>query len=298
MTKLKNKFDQLHRYLFDGTAVRGELVQLDASFQAILQSQNYPKVVANLLGELMAASSLLTATLKFEGEISVQLQGDGPLQFACINGNNRQQLRGVARWNGELADDASLSELLGKGNLIITISPEKGERYQGVVAVEGESLAQSLENYFEQSEQLSTKLWLFVGEQDGRACAAGMLLQELPSADNSEDNDDFNLLAQLTNTVTAQELFSLEAQDLLYRLYHEQEVRLFEPQGVSFFCGCSKERSANALKSVERAELEAIIQEQGQIVLHCDYCGTDYSFNNDDLASLFSSSQAEPKTLH
>jgi len=303
MSKEKKRFDQLNRYLFDDTAVRGELVQLDLSFQQMMKGQQYPKAIQSLLGELMVASSLLTATLKFEGEISVQLQGDGPVKFATINGNNKQQLRGVARWQGDIADDATLPELLGKGTLIITISPDKGERYQGVVALEGESLAHCLENYFQQSEQLNTKLWIFAGESEGLAIAGGMLLQELPNSehadnDHSEENDDFNLLAQLTNTLSADELFSLDAKDLLYRLYHDQKVRLFDPQAVSFFCGCSKERSSGALKTVAQAELNSIIQEQGSIVLHCDYCGKDYMFDEQDVADLHLPSADSAKTLH
>ncbi len=124
--------DSLHRYLFDGVSVRGELVQLSDSFQQLTGSKDYPAPVKHLLGELMVATSLLTATLKFEGSITVQIQGDGPVSLVVINGNHNQVMRGTARWNGELADTATLQELMGKGHIVITIEPEQGERYQAL----------------------------------------------------------------------------------------------------------------------------------------------------------------------
>ncbi|GAL07820.1 33 kDa chaperonin [Photobacterium aphoticum] len=133
--------DSLHRYLFDGVSVRGELVQLGETYQEIISSQAYPAPVQTLLGELLVATSLLTATLKFEGSITVQLQGDGPVSLAVINGDHNQQLRGVARWNGDVPTTGSIHDLMGKGHMVITITPEKGERYQGVVGLEGDNLA-------------------------------------------------------------------------------------------------------------------------------------------------------------
>ena len=143
----------LHRYLFENLSVRGELVQLDSAYQHILASKDYPQPIRNLLGELQVATSLLTATLKFEGSITLQLQGDGPVSLAVINGDHEQKLRGVARWEGHIDANATLHQLIGKGHLVITISPKQGERYQGVVGLEGDTLAEILEGYFERSEQ-------------------------------------------------------------------------------------------------------------------------------------------------
>ena len=133
--------DQLHRYLFEQFAVRGELVTVSETWKQILENHNYPLPVKTVLGELLVATSLLTATLKFAGDISVQLQGDGPMSLAVINGNNQQQMRGVARVQGEIPENADLKTLVGNGYLVITISPEEGERYQGVVGLEGDTLA-------------------------------------------------------------------------------------------------------------------------------------------------------------
>lgn len=277
--------DSLYRYLFDGVSVRGELVQLNETYQQIISSKEYPAPVQTLLGELLVATSLLTATLKFEGSITVQLQGDGPVKLAVINGDHDQKLRGVARWDGDVPATGNIHDLMGKGHLVITITPNKGERYQGVVGLEGDSLAHCLEGYFESSEQLKTRIWLRTGEVEGQPKAAGMLLQVLPDGQGSDE--DFEHLEQLTETVKNEELFTLEAQDVLYRLYHQETVQLFEPQEVAFHCGCSRERSASAICSIERSEVDRIVAEEGKVSLHCDYCGTSYDFDSIDVAALF-----------
>lgn len=183
--------DQLHRYLFANHAVRGELVSVNETYQQVLANHDYPPAVQKLLGEMLVATSLLTATLKFDGDITVQLQGaDGPLSLAVINGNNQQQMRGVARFKGEISDESTLKEMVGNGYLVITITPAKGERYQGVVALEGETIAACLENYFMQSEQLPTRLFIRTGSVEGKAAAGGMLLQVLPAEERNEDEFD------------------------------------------------------------------------------------------------------------
>jgi len=286
----------LHRYLFEDLSVRGELVQLDDAYQQIISSKEYPKPVQNLLGELLVATTLLTATLKFEGSITLQLQGDGPVSLAVINGDNNQKVRGVARFDGNIAEDATLHQLMGKGYLVITITPKDGERYQGVVALEGENLAQCFEGYFERSEQLKTRLWLRLGEFEGKPHAAGMLLQVMP--DGTGSADDFEHLEQLTDTIKNEELFGLEGKEVLYRLYNQDKVQLFEPQHVEFFCGCSRERSGGAIITIEKAEVDDIIKTEGKISLHCDYCGTSYDFDSIDVANLFEQATKGNDTVH
>ncbi|MCF7355344.1 Hsp33 family molecular chaperone HslO [Vibrio sp. CK2-1] len=283
----------LHRYLFEDLSVRGELVQLDTAYQQIIANKDYPQPLQNLLGELLVATSLLTATLKFEGSITLQLQGDGPVSLVVINGDHDQKMRGVARWEGQIADDANLHQMIGKGHLVITISPDKGERYQGVVGLEGDTLSEVLESYFERSEQLKTRLWFRTGEHDGQAHAAGMLLQIMP--DGTGSADDFEHLEKLTETIKNEELFSLEANDVLYRLYNQEKVQLFEAQPVEFFCGCSRERSAGAIATVAKEELDDILKTEGEVALHCDYCGSTYSF---DAAQVDQILTAAKKSLH
>ena len=275
----------LNRYLFEDLSVRGELVQMDEAYQQIISSKEYPAPVQKLLGELLVSTTLLTATLKFEGSITMQLQGDGPVSLAVINGDNDQKIRGVARFDGDIADDAGLHDLIGKGHLVITIDPKKGERYQGIVGLEGDTLAEVLEGYFANSEQLKTRLWLRTGEHEGKAHAAGMLLQVMP--DGTGTPDDFEHLEQLTDTVKSEELFSLEANDLLYRLYNQEKVQVFTPQPVEFFCGCSRQRSGAAIITVAQEEIYDIISSEGSVALHCDYCGTNYSFDKNDVDALY-----------
>ncbi|AOW81381.1 Hsp33 family molecular chaperone HslO [Vibrio mimicus] len=288
--------NMLHRYLFEDLSVRGELVQLDETYQHMISSQEYPAAVQHLIGELLVATSLLTATLKFEGSITLQLQGNGPVSLVVINGDNNQQVRGVARWQGDIADDAGLHDMLGKGHLVITIEPKQGERYQGVVGLEGDTLADVLEGYFLRSEQLKTRLWIRAGEHAGKACAAGMLLQIVPDGKGSAD--DFEHLEQLTDTIKNEELFALPAEELLYRLYNQEKVQLFAPQPVSFRCGCSRERSAAAIVTVAREEINDILAQDGVVALHCDYCGTTYSFDAAQVAELYAPQSTDNSVLH
>ncbi|WP_104041267.1 Hsp33 family molecular chaperone HslO [Vibrio hyugaensis] len=286
----------LHRYLFEDLSVRGELVQLDEAYQRIISSKEYPAALQKLLGELLVSTTLLTATLKFEGSITIQLQGDGPVSLAVINGDHDQKIRGVARWEGDIADNATLHEMMGKGYLVITIEPKKGERYQGVVGLEGDTLAEVIEGYFANSEQLKTRLWIRTGEHEGKAHAAGMMIQIMP--DGTGAPEDFDHLEQLTDTVKNEELFTLPANELLYRLYNQDTVRLYEPQPVEFHCGCSRERSGAAIITVDRTEINDILAEEGSVSLHCDYCGTSYSFDESEITELYAQAAPEKKTLH
>ncbi len=288
-----NTTDTLNRYLFDDRHVRGELVQLSQSYQSIIKNHNYPVGVRLLLGELMAATCLLTATLKFEGDITVQLQGDGPVGYMSVNGDNNQQLRGIAKVvEASKADGArSLQELLGKGNMIITIKPNQGEAYQGVVSLDQPTLAQCFAHYFEVSAQIPTQVWLF--SDDDKQQVAGSLVQLLPDGDGSSENkeqqqEDFEHIAQLTNTIKNDEIFSLEAEALLYRLYHQEKVSVFEPQTVSYHCGCSSNKCLAAIAQIEAGEIEAILAEKGKISMTCDYCLTTYDFFNEQLKSFTS----------
>ncbi|MDC5804611.1 Hsp33 family molecular chaperone HslO [Vibrio europaeus] len=286
----------LNRYLFEDLSVRGELVQLDDAYQRIISSKEYPAPLQKLLGELLVSTTLLTATLKFEGSITMQLQGDGPVSLAVINGDHDQKIRGVARWEGDIADNATIHDMMGKGHLVITIDPKKGERYQGIVGLDGDNLSEILESYFANSEQLKTRIWLRTGEYEGQQRAAGMLIQVMP--DGTGTPEDFEHLEQLTDTVKNEELFSLEANELLYRLYNQEKVRLFDPQTVEFFCGCSRERSGAAIVTIDRAEVNDILAEVGSISLHCDYCGTNYSFDEAQVSELFNQTDSGNKTLH
>jgi len=285
-----SQFNVLNRYLFTDAHARGELVQLSSSFKSIIKNHNYPVGVEKLLGELLTATCLLTATLKFEGDITVQLQGDGPVGYMSVSGNNNQQMRGIAKM-AEKTDADTLQGLIGKGTMIITIRPSVGEAYQGVVALDKDNLADCLAHYFEVSEQIPTKIWLF--SDTDKHQTAGALVQLLPDGDGSVENkekqlSDFEHLCQLTNTIKSEEIFTLEAEALLYRLYHQELVNIFDPQPVSYLCGCSQEKCLAAISQIEPSEIKAIIAEQGKISMTCDYCITTYDFDELSLQSFIS----------
>lgn len=277
--------DTLNRFLFDNHAIRGEITHLEQTYQAILDNHTYPVAVQKVLGELLVITSLLTATLKFEGDIAVQLQGDGPLSLAVVNGNDQQQLRGVARVKSDIANNATLKEMVGNGYIVITITPKNGERYQGIVGLESDTLIGCIENYFMQSEQLPTRLFVKTGVYNNKPVAAGILLQILPENENTSDS--FEHLCTLTQTITSDELFELSTEEILYRLYNQEQVRLFDTHNVTFKCGCSRERCEDSLMTLPANEIDQILKEDGgKIDIHCDYCGKHYIFDTIDIAQI------------
>lgn len=288
--------DRLYRYLFQQRAVRGEWVRLNDTFTETLNTHHYPRAVQNLLGEMLVATSLITATMKFDGEITVQIQGDGPLKLAVINGNADQQLRALARVEGEIGENDDLHRMIGNGVLVISIIPTEGERYQGIIALDKPTITECLEDYFARSEQLATQLVVRVGEYQGRPVAAGMLLQIMPDGVGSPD--DFDHLATLTHTVKDDELFGLSAEELLYRLYHEEVVELYPAQAVQFKCGCSRARSGAAILLLPDVEIEEMLAEKnGVIDMQCECCGTQYFFDKTAIDQL-RLEQSEQETKH
>ncbi|KPU83180.1 molecular chaperone Hsp33 [Psychromonas sp. PRT-SC03] len=278
--------DQLQRFLFEDFQIRGEIVNADQSFSEIIENHDHSVEVNNLIGELLIATTLLTAMLKFEGKITVQLQGDGPLKMAVIKADQDLVLRGTASVDGD-TNGLSFAQLVGNGHLMISIAPENGERYQGIVALDKRSLSACLENYFEQSEQLPTRVVLHATSKDKVQCA-GLLLQTLPATDNDTQTheDNFQHVCALAHTIKAQELYDLKHEELLFRLYHQEKVRLFDEQSITYQCSCSTERCISSLASIEPEEILAILKEQGAIEMHCEYCAKDYHFEINDLQLL------------
>jgi molecular chaperone Hsp33 len=272
--------DTLHRFLFEGLGVRGELVCLDAAFQAVLARHPYPGPVQRPLGEALASVLLLTATLKFEGRLTLQAQGSGPIRTLVVQGTHRGTVRGLARWRGDVPH-ADLQGQFGGGHLALTLEPERGERYQGIVPLEGAGIGAAIEAYFGHSEQLPTRLWLAV---DG-ARAVGLMLQRLPGT--AMDADGWDRTVTLADTVEPQELLTLHVRNLLRRLFHEEDVRLFDPEPVAFRCGCTRGRIAETLRALGEREIDAIIAEQGDIAVTCEFCNRDYRFDAVDARELF-----------
>ena len=287
--------DTLQRFLFEHTPIRGEIVHLDATWQAILEKHDYPPLVRDVLGEMMAAAVLLAASLKLNGRLVIQLQGTGPISLMVVECSNARELRGLAHWN-ELPEQADLHSLAGDGQLSITLEPrDDQQRYQSIVELRGSSLSDALMNYLQQSEQLDTHLWLAANEQR----AAGLLIQKIPdqqvqSAEVTQDADVWNRIVQLSSTITQQELLSIAELDLLHRLFHEETVRVFEPAPVCFRCSCSSERVINMLRSLGHAEVSSIIEEQGEVSVACEFCNQKYRFDRVDVENMFASSIVPP----
>ena len=303
--------DTLQRFLFENLAVRGELVHLDATWQAVLERHDYPLPVQKVLGELMAAVSLLMATLKFKGQLIAQIQGNGPVSLLVVEGTSDKTLRATASCKSNTFSDESLHGLFGDARLVITLEPEKGERYQGIVMLTGENLAAALTDYLLRSEQLDTDLWLVADGQQ----AAGLLIQKLPdtaktksssnilSFDSSEENvdlDGWNRIQQLSSTIKDEELLALSAEEIIHRLYHEEDVRMFDAEPVSFRCSCSRERVANMLRSLGVDEVSSMLADESKIEVACEFCNHNYSFDAVDAKQIFASDIAHqtPKTEH
>jgi molecular chaperone Hsp33 len=272
--------DQLHRFIFDGSDVRGEHLQLSGSYREMLDNHHYPPAVARLLGEFLVAAALLSVTIKFRGSLILQVRGDGQVPLIMAEANSDGDIRGIARDAGQAMSE-SFHELLGNGQLAITIDPIEGRRYQGIVSLDGDNLAACIEAYFRQSEQLATRIWLGANGDT----AGGLLLQELPT--QHSDLETWQHLTTLADTVSEDELLTLDAANLLYRLYHEEPLRLFEPKSLRFRCSCSQERMEAALVSLGRDELDSILAEQGQIESHCEFCHRQFHFTPVQVAGLF-----------
>jgi len=280
--------DFTQRFIFDERDVRGELVSLERSYAEVLAKHPYPQPVAQLLGELMAAASLLVGTMKFDGLLILQARSEGPIPLLMIECSSEREIRGLARYDAEQIEaGASLADLMPNGQLALTIDPARGQRYQGFVELDGKDLSECFTNYFVMSQQVGTRFWL---NADGQR-ARGLLLQQLP-ADRQKDEDDredsWKHVTALANTLKAEEQLGLDNETVLHRLYHEDAVRLFDIQPLQFRCSCSRERSGNALVSLGQDDALALAAEHGgAIEIDCQFCNQRYLFDETEIAQLF-----------
>ncbi|WP_423193135.1 Hsp33 family molecular chaperone HslO [Cupriavidus sp. H18C2] len=320
MTASQNP-DTLQKFLFDAAPVRGELVRMEASWQEVLNRHAYPLPVRRVLGEMMAAAALLSANLKFNGALVMQLHGDGPVRMLVVECLSDLSLRATAKLaeGAEVPDDATLRQLVnvhGKGRFAITLDPQDklpGQQpYQGIVPLADEhgplaTMTEVLEHYMKASEQLDTRLWLASNDQ----VAAGMLLQKLPAYGGTagagigetgsaltdegqpQDLDTWDRACQLGATLKEDELLAESPDTLLRRLFWEElqnaGLRVFEPMTPHFACSCSRDKVAGMLQTLGQEEIEGIIAERGEVEIHCDFCGQRYAFDPVDAAQLFTS---------
>ncbi|MHB8448624.1 MAG: Hsp33 family molecular chaperone HslO [Rudaea sp.] len=272
--------------------MRGVFVRLAESWRHVRERADYPPVLADLLGRTLAASALFTGNIKFDGALSIQIKQAGPIGLLFAECASDGRLRGLARWQGEIADSTSLFDAQPAPLLAITIDNRaSGQRYQGLVPVEDTRLAALFEGYFERSEQLPTRVMLACN--DGRC--AGLMLQRLPGHVRADDDADaWNRVGHLLGSASERELLNVAPDVLLYRLFHEEGVRLHAAKPLFFGCSCSRERVAAMLHSLGRAEAEAAVREDGVAEVTCEFCNTQYRFDRVDLEQVFRSGQDVP----
>lgn len=284
--------DSFQRFIFEKLDIRGAFVQLEASWQAMQHGRAYARPVLELLGQTTAVTTLIASQLKTPGRLTFQLQGEGPVSLLIVDCDEQLRLRGMAKAD-PILNKTSAPELIGDGRLLLTLQTNEAPKpYQSFVPIEGDDIAAIFENYLARSEQQATRLFLFA---DGdRAC--GLFLQKLPETPGQHelDEDGWNRVQQLAATIRPDE-FSLPAADLLHRLFAEEDVRLFDPSPVVYHCPRDEEKVRGALLSIGRDEVQAILDEHGEIRVQDDICNHEYVFGEEIIEELF---PTQPRKLH
>lgn len=282
--------DLVYRFLFEQEDIRGQHISLDNCWQHIVALSDAEPGALLLLGQALAAAALLVETLKIDGSISLQVRGDGPVHLLMAEATSRHTIRGIVRQNRPIEADQSLESIFSATALVITINAGDRKPYQGIVPLQGNDLTSVLQTYFDQSEQLPTRLWLAASLES----ASGLLLQKMPG--ESHDDDSWNRLLMLTDTIQDNELLQLETTQLLHRLYHQEKLRLFAAESVQFACSCSTRRTQDMLLSLGEAEIKSILAERGEIEITCEFCDATYRFDAVDLGVVFSEAESQPST--
>lgn len=279
-----NHADIRTRFIFDDMPVRGLHVRLENVWKHIVGQKHYPAAIRRALGELLAAGALLSGNLKTDGTLIVQVQGQGRLKMLVVEATSDQTVRATARWDetADIHDDESLTDLLGSNSVfVLTLQPKDAEPWQGVVPLEGGSIAQMLINYTKRSEQLDTQIVLASSDD---ACG-GLLVQRLPETE--PDAASWEHVGTLVQTLTPEELTGLDAQHVLYRLFHETPPRVFDPENIEFACTCSRGKVSDMLLMLGGEEVGGVVAEQGSIQIDCDFCHAKYVFDETDVNALF-----------
>jgi molecular chaperone Hsp33 len=275
--------NSLQRFLFEHAAIRGEMVHLDSVYQTITQQRVYPLKIKQLLGEAMMSCALLVGGIKFEGEVSLQFQGDKRFPLMLIQCDHLLQMRGFANFSENLSDE-EYTEAFMQGNLVINLTPhQQTQTYQSVVPLISTAMSDNLMHYFAQSEQLPSKVWFAINEQS----AAGILLQLMPGQSSMQREHFWEYAVQIGATITAEELLTLDNATLLHRLYHETELRLYPERLIQFKCRCSHEKMQQVIGLLGEKEAQDLVQEKGQVDIRCEFCSLNYTFDAIDVALLF-----------
>jgi molecular chaperone Hsp33 len=279
------QIDQILRFIINNSPIRGQLVRLDNSWQQCRKNLDADDFAQKLLGQALSAVTLLASTLKLQGHITLQIRGQGAIHLLVAQATSEKTIRGLVRQNSTVKDEsAPLAEIFQADKMVITIDNGKGKPYQGVVPLIGNSIEKALDAYFEHSEQLPTRLWF---SSNSETCA-GLLLQKMPG--EIIDEDAWQRVIQLASTLSEEELLNLPSEEILFRLFHEESVQLFDPETIEFDCNCSIQRTAEVIKALGHQEALAILKEQGSIHINCEFCNADYYFDSIDIEQLFNPS--------
>ena len=271
----------MRRFLFEQNPIRGQHVSLDVSWQQIVEQSDASGFALTLLGHALTAVTLLVDTLKIDGSVGLQIRGSGAIHLLVAEATSSNTVRGVVRQSRDLDGQTSLREIFATDKLVITIKNGTAKPHQGIVPLRGDNLSLALQAYFEQSEQLPTRFWFACNESS----ATGMLLQKLPA--EFSDNDAWDRVLHLASTTSNKELLELKAEMLLHRLYHEEDLRLFKANNISFACSCSQQRTRDMLISLGRDEVDDIVNKQNEISITCEFCNARYAFDKVDVEQLF-----------
>lgn len=275
--------DNLQRFIFEHANIRGEIVHIEKTFQTIMNQRDYPPMVKNLLGEAIVSCLLLASSIKFEGNLTLQFQGDDRLPLLLVQCDHELNIRAFAKYtqNLEIIDYATA---FLQGQMVLTISQHNQTQvYQSMVPIQATSMSENLMAYFAQSEQIATRVWLAVNDD----MAAGMLLQLMPGQDTVQREQFWEYAVQLGQTVSEHELLALDNETLLYRLYNETEIRIFESRSTRFQCRCNQEKMKQVITILGEREAKDLIKEQGAIAINCDFCNQKYTFDPIDVTMLF-----------
>ena len=279
------KEDTLQRFMFEHASIRGEIAHLDETYKTIIQQQPYPAMVKQLLGQALVSCVLLTGSIKFEGQISLQFQGDKRLPLLLVQCDHQLQLRGYAKYQSDDVDDAiDYNAAFLNGKMVISIAQDNQTQvYQSIVPIMSLQMGDNLMHYFAQSEQISSRVWLAVDDEK----AAGMLLQLMPDQNTQQREEFWEYAVHIGQTISEQELLTLDNPTILHRLYHETELRLYPARLVCFKCRCNEERMKQALTVLGETDVRQLLQEKGIIDVQCDFCNRHFTFDAIDVTLLF-----------
>lgn len=281
---MNNELDHVQRFMFEHANIRGEIAHLDVTYKTILNQRPYPPAVRKLLGEALVSCLLLTSSIKFEGEISLQFTGDKRLPLLLVQCDHHLNLRGVAKFMPSEQDDIDYNAAFLKGSMQVNINQfNQTQTYQSVVPITSLSMAENLMQYFAQSEQIASRVWLAVNDE----MAAGMLLQLMPDQNTQQREEFWEYAVHIGQTITEHELLTLDNPTILHRLYHETELRLYSARTVRFLCRCTEERMKQALVILGEADVKQLVQETGTVEVTCDFCNKKYNFDSIDITLLF-----------